>query len=72
MRATEYAPSGPFYLPERCHGLAEILERGAVVFVERPRVNFPQMDRGLIILAENASRHGHHFYQQCLGFFEAP
>ena len=33
MRATEYAPSGPFYLPERCHGLAEILERGAVVLV---------------------------------------
>ena len=31
VRATEHAARGPFYLLERRHGLAEILERGAGV-----------------------------------------
>ena len=34
VRATEHAPRDPFYFLERRHGLAEIVERGAVVFVE--------------------------------------
>ena len=34
VRSTEYAPRGPFHVLERRHGLAEIVERGAVVFVE--------------------------------------
>ena len=37
MRAAEHAPRGPFYILERRHGLAEIVERGIVVLVERPR-----------------------------------
>ena len=39
VRATEHAPRGPFQLLERVHGLAEIIERGAGVLVERPRVS---------------------------------
>ena len=35
MRAPEHAPRGTFNLHERRHGLAEIVERGAVVMVER-------------------------------------
>ena len=35
---TEHAPRDRFYLLERRHGLAEIVERGAVVFVECPCV----------------------------------
>ena len=35
---TEHAPGRPFSLLERIYGLAEIIERGAVVFVERVRV----------------------------------
>ena len=31
MRASEHAPRGPFSLLERRHGLAEIVEGGAVV-----------------------------------------
>jgi len=31
MRATEHAPRGPFHLLERIHGLAEIVERGAML-----------------------------------------
>ena len=38
VRATEHAPCGPFNLFERIHGLAEIVERGAGVVVEHPRV----------------------------------
>ena len=34
MRAPEHAPRGTFNLHERRHGLAEIVERGAVVAVE--------------------------------------
>jgi len=33
MRAPEHAPRGTFNLHERRHGLAEIVERGAVVMV---------------------------------------
>ena len=36
--APEYAPRCPFRLLERRHGLADLLERGAVVYVERPCV----------------------------------
>ena len=37
MRATEHAPRGPFHVLERRHGLAEIVERGTGVPVERLR-----------------------------------
>ena len=33
VRAAEHAPRDPFRLHERRHGLAEIVERGCVVFV---------------------------------------
>ena len=38
MRASEHAPRGPFQLLERRHGLADIVERGDGVPVERVRV----------------------------------
>jgi hypothetical protein len=38
MRATEHAPRCPYHLLERRQGLAEIVERGTVVFVECQRV----------------------------------
>ena len=37
VRAAEHAPHDPFRVLERRHGLAEIVERGAVVLVERSR-----------------------------------
>ena len=43
VRATEHAPRDPFQFLERRHGLAEVVERGAGVTVERPRVNFPSL-----------------------------
>jgi len=39
VRATEHAPRGPFYVLERRHGLAVLVERGVGVQVERQRVN---------------------------------
>ena len=39
MRTPEDAPRGPFQILELRHGLADIVERGAGVPVERPRVN---------------------------------
>ena len=33
MRATEHAPRGPINVLKRRHGLAEIVERGALVLV---------------------------------------
>ena len=41
VRAAEHAPRGPFRVLERRHGLAEIVERGASVLVERPRALQP-------------------------------
>ena len=69
--ATEHAPRGPFNLLERRHGLAEIVECGAGVIVERPPVIRPHQEREIMTLAENAARHGDHSAQQSPGFFEA-
>jgi hypothetical protein len=44
VRAAKHASRDRFYLLERRHGLAEIVERGTVL-VERPRVNFPHPRR---------------------------
>ena len=69
--ATKHAPRGPFRLLECRHGFAEIVERGAVVLVERHRVTPTHPERELMILSEDASCHGHCFAQQRTGFFEA-
>ena len=70
MRAAKHAPCGPNRLFERRHGLMEIIECGAFVLVERPRVISSHRERVQIILSENASCHGHRFAQQCLGLFQ--
>ena len=61
VRATEHAPRGPFYILESLHGLAEIVELGAVVTVERTCIRRSHCERDIMILPENASRHGCHF-----------
>ena len=71
MRATKHAPRNPFNVLERSYGLADIVERRAVVLVERLSVIPPQLEREFVLSSVNASRHGDHFTQQCLGFFEA-
>ena len=38
MRTAKHAPRGRFYLLKHCHGLAEIIERGAGVIAECRRV----------------------------------
>ena len=58
MRATEHAPRGTFRLLERFYGLAEIVERGAVVRVERLRVITPQPQRGIMTFPENTPSTG--------------
>ncbi len=70
VRATENAPRGPFRVLERRHGVAEIVERGAGVFVKRASVIRPHPERDLRIVAENTSRHWPHLAQQWFGFFE--
>ena len=70
MRASQHAPRNPCCVLESQYSLAEIVERGAVILAEYPTVNHPHSKREIMILAENASRHGHHFAQQCFGFFK--
>ena len=53
MRGTEHAPRSPFRVLERVHGLAEIVECGAVVFVEAPRVCKFHYKREFSILTNN-------------------
>ena len=72
VRASKHASRGPFNLFERRYGLAEIVERGVGVAVERPCIIPLHPERDLVSLAENASRHGYLLAQQCLGVFEAP
>ena len=58
VRASEHSPRGPFRILERRRGLVEIVERGVGVHVERPRVIQLHVEREMMTLAENASRHG--------------
>ena len=70
MCTTEHAPRDPFRVLERCHGLAEIVECGAVVSVERLRAFLLQQERKIMAFSENALRRGYHFTQQRPRFFE--
>ena len=63
VRVTKNAPRNTFRVLERRHRLAEIVERGGWVLVERLRVIPPHLERKGI-LAENASRHWNRFAQQ--------
>ena len=72
VRAAEHAPRNRLDVLERSHGLADIVERGAGVPPKSVPVIPPHPERDVITLAENASRHGYCFEQQCLGFFEVP
>ena len=71
VRATKHASRDPFNFLERRHALAEIVERRAGALAERLRLSFPHLEREIMTLSEDASRHGHYFAQQRLGFFEA-
>ena len=67
VRAAHHAPRNPCRVFERCHGLTEVVERGAAV-QERPPVIPPHLEREFITITENASNHGNRFAQQRLGF----
>ena len=71
VRATEDSPRGLSQIIERRRALTAIVECGAGVCEEHLRVNPPNLERELITLSKNASRHGHRFAQQRPGFFEA-
>ena len=72
MRASEHAPRGRHHILERRHGLAQIVERGGAVLVERLRVSPPHPEHDLTTISENASPPPFYcFAQQCPGFFEA-
>ena len=58
MRAAEHAPRDPRCLLERRHSLTEIVERRAVVHVERRCVNPLQPERVFMRVTKNLSRHG--------------
>ena len=68
----EHASGRPLYALHRRHGLAEIVKRGGSVTNERPRVIKPQLERIIITVAVDASRHKYRFAQQWFDFFEAP
>ena len=56
VRATEHAPRDPCRVLERRHGLVEIVERGAVVLIERPGVSPSRPEREIVTLSEDADR----------------
>ena len=71
VRSAEYAPHGRCRILVRPHGLAEIVERGGGVLVERPRVIRSHFERESMPLSENASCHGNRSAYQHPGLFEA-
>ena len=71
VRAAKDAPPDRFRVLERCHDLAEIVERGAGVSAERLGVFPAYPERESMLFSESASRHRNHFAHQRLGFIEA-
>ena len=57
VRGTKHATTYPFRVFERRHGLADIVERGAVVFGERDRRN-PSTPKPTLQTASGASPDG--------------
>ena len=57
MCAAKNTTPGPCRLLESRHSLAEIVERGGGVLVERPRVSPPHREREFMTIPENASCH---------------
>ena len=54
MLATKHAPGGAFRILERLHGLADIVESGAAVLVDRLRIIHPNQERDIITFSDNA------------------
>jgi len=71
VRASKHAPRDPFRVLKRRQALTDIVELGAIVLAERHRVIPPNLERDIMIISENASRHARRFAQHRLGFFEA-
>ena len=57
VRAAEHTSRDPCRVLERRHCLAEIVERGSIVVVERSRVIQSHLERESIINTKNAPRH---------------
>ena len=68
VRAAQHAVRYPVRVLERRQGLAEIIERRAVVIAECRRVIRPYPERNYMALTEDASRHGQYFQEHYLGF----
>ena len=71
VRVSKHAPRNRCRAFERRHGLAKIVECGAAVIAERHRIIPLHPKRDYFTFSENASRDGHRFAQQLLGFFAA-
>ena len=71
VRAAKHTSRGPFNLLEQRQCLAEIVERGGGVPVERHRIILHHRERQIKTISEDTSRHGDIFAQQRLAFFEA-
>jgi hypothetical protein len=69
MRISKNAPRDPIRILERTHGLAEIIDRGVGVLIERPRVNRPHFERHRITPTKNTLGHEYRFAQHRLAFF---
>ena len=56
VRANKQRAARPFRLPERRHGLAEMVERRTVVHVKHPPVNSPHLECEFIVRSPKNSR----------------
>ena len=63
VRAAKHASRGSCRLLERRHGVAEVVERGGLVRVERLCVHCPYREREVITITEDTTRHGYCFAQ---------
>ena len=66
MRAAEHAQRNRRRLLEGRHGLADIVERRAVVFVERPSVIPPQSERVFKGRKARMRSKGRRIYDECM------
>ena len=71
MPWSEYAPRAPLDVLEDFYRFGDVALGGIVISVKALCINIPEIESQIMFHSKRASRHGHRFAHQCLGFFEA-
>ena len=70
MIRSEYALRAPLDVLEDFYRFDDVAPGGIVIAVKALCINIPEIESQIMLGTKLATRHGHRFLQQRLGFFE--